>query len=119
MILRVLRGVRRRLLGGPPPGDYRAYLFEERVAYLDGRRPKRILEIGPKDGADTQRLLRLDPEPLTSKGSRRLTAARYMTFAETYSIRDEPIRSSHTRFAVSSRGRSRSAGRDVEWGTKG
>jgi len=46
VILRALRGVRRRLLGGPPPGDYRAYLFEELVAYLDGRRPQRILEIG-------------------------------------------------------------------------
>ena len=59
MIRRVLRGVRRRLLGGPPPGDYRAYLFEELVAYLDGGRAKRILEIGPKDGADTQRPLDL------------------------------------------------------------
>jgi 2-polyprenyl-3-methyl-5-hydroxy-6-metoxy-1,4-benzoquinol methylase len=65
VILRVVRGVRRRLLGGPPPGDYRAYLFEELVAYLDGRRPKRVLEIGPKDGQDTQRLLTLDPERLT------------------------------------------------------
>jgi hypothetical protein len=37
VILRVLRGVRRRLLGGPPPGDYRAYLFEELVAYLERR----------------------------------------------------------------------------------
>jgi tRNA (mo5U34)-methyltransferase len=65
VILRVLNGVRRRLLGGPPPGDYRAYLFEELVAYLDGRRPKRVLEIGPKDGQDTQRLLQLAPERLT------------------------------------------------------
>jgi len=63
-MMRVLRGVKRRLLGGPPPGDYRAYLFEELVA-LGGRRPARILEIGPKDGLDTQRLLGLDPERLT------------------------------------------------------
>jgi hypothetical protein len=75
VILRVLRGVRRRLLGGPPPGDYRAYLFEELVAYLDGRRPKRILEIGPKDGADTQRLLQLDPERLTLLDLPRLEAS--------------------------------------------
>jgi len=75
VILRVLRGVRRRLLGGPPPGDYRAYLFEELVAYLDGRRPKRILEIGPKDGADTQRLLELDPERLTLLDLPRLEAS--------------------------------------------
>ena len=75
MIRRVLRGVRRRLLGGPPPGDYRAYLFEELVAYLDGRRPKRILEIGPKDGQDTQRLLELDPERLTLLDLPRLEAS--------------------------------------------
>jgi SAM-dependent methyltransferase len=75
VIRRVLRGVRRRLLGGPPPGDYRAYLFEELVAYLDGRRPKRVLEIGPKDGADTRRLLELDPERLTLLDLPRLEAS--------------------------------------------
>lgn len=62
-IRRVLRGVKRRILGAPL--DYRACLFEELVAYLDGRRPARILEIGPKDGLDTRRLLTLDPERLT------------------------------------------------------
>src|SRR5262249_5795041 len=72
---RVVRGVRRRLLGGPPPGDYRAYLFEELVGYLDGRRPKRVLEIGPKDGQDTQRLLTLDPERLTLLDLPRLEAS--------------------------------------------
>jgi hypothetical protein len=75
VILRVLGGVRRRLLGGPPPGDYRAYLFEERVAYLDGRRPKRVLEIGPKDGQDTHRLLQLDPERLMLLDLPRLEAS--------------------------------------------
>jgi SAM-dependent methyltransferase len=75
VILRVVRVVRRRLLGGPPPGDYRAYLFEELVAYLGGRRPKRILEIGPKDGQNTQRLLTLDPERLTLLDLPRLEAS--------------------------------------------
>jgi SAM-dependent methyltransferase len=75
VILRVLRGARRRLLGGPPPGDYRAYLFEELVAYLDGRGPKRVVEIGPKDGQDTQRLLQLDPERLTLLDLPRLEAS--------------------------------------------
>jgi SAM-dependent methyltransferase len=75
VIARVLRGVRRRLLGGPPPGDYRAYLFEELVAYLDGRRPARILEIGPKDGLDTRRLLGLAPERLTLLDLPRLEAS--------------------------------------------
>ena len=73
--MRVLRGLRRRLLGGPPAGDYRAYLFEELVDYLGGRRPARILEIGPKDGQDTQRLLGLDPERLTLLDLPRLEAS--------------------------------------------
>ena len=75
MIVRVLRGVRRRLLGGPPAGDYRAYLFEELVAYLGGRRPARLLEIGPKDGLDTRRLLELEPERLTLLDLPRLEAS--------------------------------------------
>ncbi len=75
MIARVLRGVQRRLLGGPPAADYRGYLFEELVAYLGERRPARILEIGPKDGLDTQRLLGLDPEWLTLVDLPRLEAS--------------------------------------------
>jgi SAM-dependent methyltransferase len=75
MILRVVRGVQRRLLGGPPPGDYRVYLFQELMAYLAGRRPKRVLEIGPKDGEDTQRLLTLDPERLMLLDLPRLEAS--------------------------------------------
>jgi SAM-dependent methyltransferase len=74
-IVRVLRGVKHRLLGGPPAGDYRAHLFDELVAYLGGRRATRILEIGPKDGLDTQRLLRLDPERLVLLDLPRLEAS--------------------------------------------
>jgi len=75
VIARVLRAVKRRLLGAPPEADYRAYLFEELIVYLDGRRPARILEIGPKDGLDTQRLLGLDPERLTLIDLPRLEAS--------------------------------------------
>ena len=63
MILRVIRGVRRRLLGGPPPGDYRAYLFEELVAYLDGRRPKRV-RLEPYDVVWCTGVLYHNPEQL-------------------------------------------------------
>lgn len=45
--------------------DYREALFQELCAYLNGSRPRRVLEIGPKDGQDTHRLLRLEPETLT------------------------------------------------------
>ena len=44
--------------------DYRGYLFFELKDYLAGNDPKRILEIGPKDGKDTTRLLTLEPERL-------------------------------------------------------
>lgn len=44
--------------------DYRAYLFEDLMARLGGRRPARILEIGPKDGDDTRRLAGLAPQQL-------------------------------------------------------
>lgn len=54
--------VERRVLGGP--NDYRAILFEELVTRLDGRRPLRILEIGPRDGEDTRRLVTLGPEAI-------------------------------------------------------
>jgi 2-polyprenyl-3-methyl-5-hydroxy-6-metoxy-1,4-benzoquinol methylase len=46
-------------------GDYRAFLFQELRERLAGRRPERILEIGPKDGLDSRRLLGLQPERLT------------------------------------------------------
>jgi len=45
--------------------DYRAALFEELRTYLNGSHPARILEIGPKDGHDTRRLLQLKPDVLT------------------------------------------------------
>jgi SAM-dependent methyltransferase len=64
VIRRVARSVR-RAVGWPAPPDYRALLFEELRAYLADRRPARILEIGPKDGLDTRRLLTLEPKQLT------------------------------------------------------
>jgi SAM-dependent methyltransferase len=44
--------------------SYRSHLFDELVAALGGVRPLRILEIGPKDGQDTRRLLTLKPDML-------------------------------------------------------
>lgn len=44
--------------------DYRRFLFDELVVKLDGRTPRRIVEIGPRDGVDTKRLLTLQPEKL-------------------------------------------------------
>ncbi len=44
--------------------DYRELLFADMCARLDGRRPGRILEIGPKDGDDTRRLAGLKPDRL-------------------------------------------------------
>lgn len=59
----LLRALRARLAG--ERGDYRAYLFGELRTRLGQQRPRRILEIGPKDGLDTRRLLGLGPERLT------------------------------------------------------
>ncbi len=53
----------RRIMGWSVK-DYRTLLFEDVVARLGGKRPLRILEIGPKDGRDTARLLTLEPEHL-------------------------------------------------------
>jgi SAM-dependent methyltransferase len=64
----VIRRVVRRVLGRLNPGgavDYRQYLFDELKAYLANEVPRRVLEIGPKDGKDTVRLLGLKPERLT------------------------------------------------------
>jgi hypothetical protein len=63
MIRRLARRRRARFAG--PTGDYRLELFEELRAYREGQRPRRILEIGPKDGLDSARLLGLEPERLT------------------------------------------------------
>ncbi len=54
--------VERRVLGRP--NDYRAILFDDLVTRLDGRRPPRILEIGPRDGKDTRRLVTLEPDKI-------------------------------------------------------
>ena len=62
MIRRLVRRLRARLAG--PTRDYRLELFEELRAYREGLRPRRILEIGPKDGLDSARLLGLEPERL-------------------------------------------------------
>jgi tRNA (mo5U34)-methyltransferase len=42
--------------------DYRLYMFEHLQSYLGGGKPASILEIGPRDGVDTERLLSLSPE---------------------------------------------------------
>jgi SAM-dependent methyltransferase len=65
MIRKILRELRRYVLRIDANSDYRQHLFEDLQRYLGGRRPKRILEIGPKDGKDTRRLLTLEPERLT------------------------------------------------------
>jgi SAM-dependent methyltransferase len=44
--------------------DYRACLFSEVVDMLGDRKVARILEVGPRDGADTRRLLTLEPDAL-------------------------------------------------------
>lgn len=61
--MNALRSVARRLLGRDAP-DYRDHLFDELRAYLGSTRPRRVLEIGPKDGKDSTRLLRLGPDRL-------------------------------------------------------
>jgi len=64
MIRRLVRRVHGRLSAGGT-GDYRQHLFDELKAYLANEVPRRVLEIGPKDGKDTVRLLELRPERLT------------------------------------------------------
>ena len=60
-----VRALARRWLRRGPRADYRAELFAELRGYLGGASPARILEIGPKDGHDTRRLLQLEPKTLT------------------------------------------------------
>ena len=55
--------VSRRLTGRRGP-DYRDLLFQDLRVRLAGKRPLRILEIGPRDGEDTKRLLTLNPDVL-------------------------------------------------------
>lgn len=64
MIRRVARSFR-RAAGWPTPPDYRALLFADLRGYLGDRHASRVLEIGPKDGLDTRRLLTLEPRCLT------------------------------------------------------
>lgn len=59
-----LKALARRILRRSSSMDYRDYLFFELEDILAGDCPKRILEIGPKDGKDTTRLLTLEPERL-------------------------------------------------------
>ena len=51
-----------RVTGKMP--DYREHLFKELVSHLHGQVPQRVLEIGPRDGEDTKKLLTLPPEEL-------------------------------------------------------
>jgi SAM-dependent methyltransferase len=60
-----IRSLAKRVLRRGAPPDYRELLFAELRAYADGTKLQRILEIGPKDGQDTRRLLQLEPERLT------------------------------------------------------
>lgn len=55
--------ITRRLTGRRGP-DYRELLFHDLRRKLAGQRPLRILEIGPRDGEDTKRLLTLNPDVL-------------------------------------------------------
>ncbi len=58
------KSLAKRILGRTNPVDYREVLFQELCGYLKVK-PQRILEIGPKDGKDTRRLLQQEPETLT------------------------------------------------------
>ena len=69
--MNVLASLRLLLGGGPRAGNeplmYRVHLFNELLA-LKARplwRGQRLLEIGPKDGLDSQRLASLEPSELT------------------------------------------------------
>jgi SAM-dependent methyltransferase len=44
--------------------DYRDVLFQELKGRLGGAKPRRVLEIGPRDGEDTRRLVTLGAEKL-------------------------------------------------------
>ena len=63
--MRRLKQLVKWLLGRSNRVDYRAALFQEFSGYLGRLQPRRILEIGPKDGDDTRRLLGLAPDVLT------------------------------------------------------
>jgi SAM-dependent methyltransferase len=61
----VIRAIIDRLIIGSKRMNYRQALFKELLSYSnDTKGYKRILEIGPKDGEDTKRLLTLEPEEL-------------------------------------------------------
>lgn len=60
-----LKSLVKRILFWRRTPDYREALFEDLCAHLHGTKPGRILEIGPKDGQDTRRLLGLEPDTLT------------------------------------------------------
>jgi SAM-dependent methyltransferase len=56
-----LKRLIKKILGKTGVADYREYLFRDLREYLGENHPKRVLEIGPRDGKDTARLLTLDP----------------------------------------------------------
>src|SRR5205807_1137187 len=55
-----LKALAKRFLRRREPPDYREMLFEDLRRYVGDTRMARILEIGPKDGRDTRRLLELE-----------------------------------------------------------
>jgi len=59
-----LKALAKRILRRREPPDYREMLFEDLRRYVGDTRMARILEIGPKDGRDTRRLLELEPDEL-------------------------------------------------------
>lgn len=75
MVRRILRTLARRVLVAEEPADHRAFLFEDLRAYLGERPVERVLEIGPKDGLDTQRLLTLEAKRLILVDLPRLEAS--------------------------------------------
>ncbi len=69
LIIYYIKKIFNRLSGKHPfqgTYAYRKYLFEELIENFGSERfkNKRFLEIGPKDGEDTERLLTLDPKQL-------------------------------------------------------
>jgi SAM-dependent methyltransferase len=61
-IIDLPRRILNKILGKHP--DYRLILYKELTKYVSGMKIKRILEIGPKDGIDTKRLMEMGADKL-------------------------------------------------------
>jgi SAM-dependent methyltransferase len=61
----LLKKLVKKALGRGNRPDYRTELFQDLLHYANGSPLRRLLEIGPKDGKDTERLLSLGPDNLT------------------------------------------------------